>query len=198
MNFFSNLKYNLKPSTVIISIIIFLFLIVIIVEISQNIFIKIEDKKVEDTSPNNIFYSNNKEISLEIAKKYELKQSHSSDKYLIELKSNISLNIYISKKDIIENKELSETVSADKRAFLEEFDATSNISNLKEMQVLNDVPSYSYSFQYLDSNTKKAYYLHVIWIETETGYYIIDIELPVEYLNYYSNIITDTVSGFKF
>ena len=161
MNFFSNLKYNLKPSTVIISIIIFLFLIVIIVEISQNIFIKIEDKKVEDTSPNNIFYSNNKEISLEIAKKYELKQSHSSDKYLIELKSNISLNIYISKKDIIENKELSEIVSADKRAFLEEFD-------------------------------------HVIWIETETGYYIIDIELPVEYLNYYSNIITDTVSGFKF
>lgn len=198
MDFLSKIKYNLKPSTVIISIIIFLFLIVIIVEISQNIFIKIEDKKAEDISPNNIFYSNNKEISLEIAKKYELKQSHSSDKYLIELKSNISLNIYISKKDIIENKELSEIVSADKRAFLEEFDATSNISNLKEMQVLNDVPSYSYSFQYLDSNTKKAYYLHVIWIETETGYYIIDIELPVEYLNYYSNIITDTVSGFKF
>lgn len=198
MDFLSKIKYNLKPSTVIISIIIFLFLIVIIVEISQNIFIKIEDKKAEDISPNNIFYSNNKEISLEIAKKYELKQSHSSDKYLIELKSNISLNIYISKKDIIENKKLSEIVSADKRAFLEEFDATSNISNLKEMQVLNDVPSYSYSFQYLDSNTKKAYYLHVIWIETETGYYIIDIELPVEYLNYYSNIITDTVSGFKF
>ncbi len=66
------------------------------------------------------------------------------------------------------------------------------------MQVLNDAPSYSYSFQYLDSNSKKVYYLHVIWIETETGYYIIDIERPVEYLNYYSSIITDIISGFKY
>jgi len=198
LNFFSNIKYKLKPSTIIIAVIIFLFLTVISMEIFGNLFNKIEDKKIEKTNPNTFFYSTDNSISVEIAKKYDLKQYNSSNKYLLELRSNVNLNIFISKKDIIDNKNLSEIVSADKRAFLEEFDATSNISDPKKLETINNMPSYSYSFQYLDSKTKKAYYLQVIWIETEIGYYIIDIELPVEYLSYYPNIITDTISGLKF
>lgn len=198
MNFLSNLKYKIKPTTIIIIIIISLFFIIVISEIISNILNNIENKKIENTNPNTVFYSIDKSIFLDIAKKYELKQYNPTNNYLLELRSNINLDIFISKKELILNKSFAEIVSADKLAYLEEFEATTNISNLNEITIQSNDPAYTYSFQYLEPTVKKAYYLQVIWIEVEDGYYIIDIELPVEYLNYHSNIITDIISGFNY
>ena len=145
MNFFLDLKYKLKPSTVIISIIIITFLIVVILEIFQNIFNKVEEKKIEESNPNVTFYSAEKDVSLEIAKKYEVKQYNSNNKYLIELRSNINLDIFISKRDLIENKNLFDITSSDKRAYLEEFESTNNISDLTEMNVYNDKDIFFYN-----------------------------------------------------
>ena len=64
------------------------------------------------------------------------------------------LFIIISKKNLIEDKDLHQIVSADKLAFLDQFDASSNISDVKDIKAINNFPAYTYSFQYLDSNTK--------------------------------------------
>ena len=103
MNFLSNLKYKIKPTTIIIIIIISLFFIIVISEIISNILNNIENKKIENTNPNTVFYSIDKSIFLDIAKKYELKQYNPTNNYLLELRSNINLDIFISKKELILN-----------------------------------------------------------------------------------------------
>ena len=141
MNFLSNLKYKIKPTTIIIIIIISLFFIIVISEIISNILNNIENKKIENTNPNTVFYSIDKSIFLDIAKKYELKQYNPTNNYLLELRSNINLDIFISKKELILNKSFAEIVSADKLAYLEEFEATTNISNLNEITIQSNDPA---------------------------------------------------------
>ena len=192
----SNIKDEITPPRIIIAVILLLFVIVIITEIIGNVFKKTEEIKIEQTNPNAIFFSNDKKVSLEVSKKYELKQESSNEDYLIEVKSASNLNIFVSKRDFIPNKTFAEVVAADKRAFLDEFEATSNISDLTDIKTNNN-SGFTYSFQYLDQNTKKVYYLQTIWVEAEDGYYILDIEFPQEYLNLYSSIISDVISGFK-
>lgn len=195
---FDRIREKLTPEKIAISIVFLLFIIIVIIESLNGISRKAKEKKIEEESPNSTFFSKDGIVSLEIAKKYELSQFHSNERYLIELRSSRNLDIFISHRDIIDDKSLSEVVAADKRAFLDEFESLSNISDQQDIKVLDNLPAYTYSFQYLDKVTNKAYYLQVIWIQTDSGYYILDIELPTEYLNYYSSIITDTVSGFKF
>ena len=36
-----------------------------------------------------------------------------------------------------------------------------------------------------------------VWIETENGYYILDIEFPLENLNNYTHIINDVLDTFN-
>ena len=194
---FYEVKEKLTPGKIIILVIVLLFLLILIIEMVSHISKKTEEKIIEETNPNTTFFSKDSTLSLEIAKKYEFKQFHVNENYLLELRSNRNLDIFVSHKDKIEGKNLSEVVSADKRAFLDEFDSSSNISDQQEIKVPNNLPAFTYSFQYLDKNTNKAYYLQVIWIETDDGYYVIDVEIPLEYLNYYSTIITDTMSGLK-
>ena len=194
---FNNIRKSLTSGKIAILVVIVLFLIIIIIE-SINIFSKqAEDKKIEETNPNTTFFSDDGIISLEIAKKYELSQFHSNERYLLELRSSRNLDIFFSHRNLIEDKNLSEVVAADKRAFLEGFQSTANISEQQNIKVINDFPAFTYSFEYLDKNQNKAYYLQVIWIETDNGYYVIDVEIPMEYLSYYSTIITDITSGFR-
>ena len=197
-------ELNIKK--IIIAIIIILFCIVILFEIIGNIINKdsdtntdkvtqIRDKNIEAQNPNSTFYSENRSISLELSKQYGLFQYYTTNDYLIELRSENNLNIFVSHRNIIENRSLTEVVSADLHAYIENYANYSNLSQIAELNT-NNYKGYTYSFHYLDSSNNVPYYLQIVWLETEKGYYIFDIEFPLESLNDYVNIINDTIYSF--
>ncbi len=194
-DFEMNKKLNLKK--VFIAIIIALFLLVIIIELIVNAFKNSKTEKIDNSNPNSIFMDNEETISLNLSKKYELTKYIPKQNYLLELRSQNNLNIFVSKKDLIENRSLKDVISADRRQYIGNFDAYSNLSDVNEISTSGETPGYTYSFHYLDSNTNKTFYLQIIWIESKTGYYVIDIEFPLDELNTYSNIITETASSFR-
>lgn len=195
MNELFQFRKELNIKKIIIAIIIVLFCIVITCElISHWINAKNEELK-EEQNPNTIFYDKNKTISIELSKQYQFTQYHSSDNYLIELRSPNELNIFISSRNLIENRSLSAIATADLRSYIENFNGYSNLSDLKEFNI-GDKIAYTYSFHYLDSVTKTPFYLQVIWVEYENQYYIFDIEFPLDKLNNYTNIINETTNSF--
>ena len=180
----------------ILAIILILFIIIVISEILSNIFFKKNNITTDDQNPNSVFYDINKTISIELSKQYELSQYKSLNDYLIELRSPNNLNIFISHKDLIENRTLDEIVSADLRSYIEEYKTYSNLSDITEFSIQNNT-AYTYSFHYLDSSTSTPFYLQVIWLQYNNRYYIFDIEFPLENLNLYTNIITEVVNSFN-
>lgn len=191
-----NKKLNLKK--VFIAIIIGLFLLVVIIELIVNSFKNSETKKIDNSNPNSIFMDNEENISLNLSKKYELSQYKPKQNYLLELRSQNNLNIFVSKKELIENRSLKDVISADRRQYLQNFSAYSNLSDVNEISTTSEKTSgYTYSFHYLDNNTNQTFYLQIIWIESETGYYVIDIEFPLDNLDTYSSIITEAASSFR-
>lgn len=152
---------------------------------------KTEKIKLEEQNPNSTFYDNNNTISVTLPKTYKLQQYSPKNNYLVELRSENNLNIFISKENLIKDKSLLEIASADIKAYIENFNTYSNLSEIKGFEV-GSQQAYTYSFHYLDSKTKTTYYLQVIWLQTDTGYFLFDIEFPLNDLNNYTSLI-DTV-----
>lgn len=186
-------ELNIKK-ILFVSILILLILIFIINAILELIQAR-KEKKLEEASPNSIFYDDNNSISLELSKQYGLTQYTSTEDYLIELRSENNLDIFISCKQLLKNRSLYDIAYADSLSYKEEFNNYSNLSEIKEF-TQNDSLAYTYSLHYLDSRTKTTFYLQVIWIECENAYYIIDIEFPLDDLNNYTNIINETLDSF--
>ena len=141
------------------------------------------------------FFNSDGSIYLELPNTYGLQQYASKNDYLIELRSNIDLNIFISSKNKIEGKSLKDIVYADKLSFVENFQTVSNISEIKEL-IINGNNACTYSFHYLDENLNTTFYIQVSWLEINNNYYVFDIEFPLNDLNNYINIITDVLNNF--
>lgn len=185
-------ELNIKKIMIVVFIIV-LIIGIIVWKLSSSIEQK-EEQKIEDANPNTIFYSENQNISLELSKTYNFIQYFPTNNYLLELRNEDNLNIFISEENALENQTLSEIVSADQTAYLSNFDKHSNLSSVTEFD-RNGNPAYTYSFHYLDSKTKTAYYLQTIWIELGEKYYILDIEFPLSTLNENSKIINDVLNS---
>ncbi len=186
-------KLNIKK--IALAIILILFIVIMILDLVSEMTNKKEPINVDSQNPNAIFYDNNNTISIELSKQYELSRYKPSGDYLIELRSPSNLNIFISHQDFIENRTLSSIVSSDLRSYIEEYTSYSNLSDVTEFTV-KDKTAYTYSFHYLDSKTNTPYYLQVVWLESENGYYIFDIEFPLENLNNYTKIVNETLEAF--
>ena len=186
-------KLNIKK--IALAIILILFIVIMILDLVSEITNKKEPINVDAQNPNAIFYDSNNTISIELSKQYELSEYKPSGDYLIELRSPNNLNIFISHQDLIENRTLSSIVSSDLRSYIEEYTSYSNLSDVTEF-TLKDKIDYTYSFHYLDSKTNTPYYLQVVWLESENGYYIFDIEFPLENLNNYTKIVNETLEAF--
>lgn len=141
------------------------------------------------------FFNSDRSTYLELPNTYGLKQYASKNEYLIELRSDMDLNIFISSKNKIDGKSLKDIVSADKLAFVENFQTVSNISEIKEL-LINGNNACTYSFHYLDENLNTTFYIQVSWLEINNNYYVFDIEFPLNDLNNYVNIITDVLNNF--
>ena len=133
---------------------------------------------------------------MELANSFNLKQYQPKQNYLLELRSENNLNIFVSKANALSNRTLSEIANADKTAFLQNFPNNSNLSDIKELSVNNNL-AYTYSFHYLDKNLNQAFYLQVIWLQIGDIYYTFDIEFPLDDLSFNINIATSVLSGFK-
>ncbi len=194
-NFDFDKKLNIKK--VIFVGIVALFLLVILIELISTPFKKKKEQDIENSNPNSSFSDSSSLINLTLSKKYELTKYTPSQNYLLELRSPNDLNIFIAKKDFVDDRNLLDIVSADKRSYIEEFSKYSNLSDITEITTGINLPAYTYCFHYLDSKLKKSFYLQIIWIQAEDGYYIIDVEFPLDDISSYSSIITDVANSFK-
>lgn len=186
-------KLNIKK--IALAIVLILFVVIMITDLISGIVNKKEENDLEAQNPNSIFYDVNNTISIELSKQYELSQYKPSGNYLIELRAPNDLNIFISHRELIENRTLASIASSDLRSYIKEYTHYSNLSDITEFNV-KDKTAYTYSFHYLDSNTNIPYYLQVVWLECNTGYYIFDIEFPLENLNNYTKIPNETLEAF--
>lgn len=190
-------KLNIKKVVIAISI-----LVLLIVSITVFVISRITKKEVDDNTTNKskevsttaIFTDVENTISVEIPKKYNLEQLYNSE-YLIKLSSTENLNIYISKMEKIEGRDLAVIARADKLAYLESYNSYSNVSDLKELEV-NGNRAFAYSFHYLDENLKKAFYIQVILLEIGEEIYIFDVDFPLDDLVLYTNVATETLATF--
>ena len=150
--------------------------------------------KIKDEVTESKFYSKNKNFSLTLSSSYNFIQFDPAESHILELRNENNLNIFVAEENLLQNLTLAELVEADLKSFVAQFEKSSDISNVTEFD-RGGKPAYTYSFHYLDSNTKTAYYLQTIWIEYNDRYYIIDIEFPLNSLNENSKIINDVLNS---
>lgn len=187
---------NMKK-VILISAIFVVILISVVVLIAKKISTpKEEADHHEIKESSTVFHSKDNSVSVELSNNLNLKSYSSELNYLLELRSENNLNIFIAKENAIQNKELLDIIKADKIAFLSNFESYSNVSDLKELSVNNHL-AYMYSFHYLDKTLNKAYYLQVVWLQIEDAYYIFDIEFPLEDLAFNTNIASSVLSSFQ-
>ena len=186
-------QLNMKK-VIIIAVILILIIFSIIMLIARKISKPTETENTTGTAKTITFYSSDNSVSLELPTSFNLKQ-YKSD-YLLELRSENDLDIFISKENALQNRSLSEIANADKTAYLTNFENYSNLSEIKELSVNNNL-AYTYSFHYLDKNLNKAFYLQVVWLQIQDKYYTFDIEFPLDDLDFNVNIATSVLSTFK-
>lgn len=186
-------ELNIKKIIIVISIFAVLILTYILISNIHATNKKQQEIKIEEENPNSTFYNKDRSISITLPKTYGLLQYIPKNNYLIELRSEQNLNIFISYENLLENRTLSEIASADIKAYIETFSNYSNLSEAKGFNV-GEKQAYTYSFHYPDSKTKTTYYLQVIWLQTDSGYFIFDIEFPLNDLSNYTSLIDQVLN----
>lgn len=184
-------ELNFKKILILVAVLLIIILLIIFVPKTGK---EIKEKQIENAKTNSTFSSTDNSINIDLSKKYEFSEYTPTEDYILELRSSNKTNIFVSKKALYENKTLENIVSADKNSYISKFKSYSNLSNVTQL-VVSGFPAYTYSFHYL--NKKSAYYLQILWIETESGYYVIDVEFPLDSLNDNHVIINDLVNNFK-
>lgn len=187
---------NLKK-VVIISVVLIAILLLVILLIAKKISTSEKTTEPQTQTTQNTtttFSSNDNTVRVELSNHLNLTKYESN--YLLELRSENNLGIFISKKDAISNRDLLDIVNADKIAFLQNFEKSSNISDIKELSVNNNL-AYTYSFHYLDTKLNKAFYLQIAWLQIDNQYYVFDIEFPLDDLSFYTNLVTSVLASFS-
>lgn len=194
-------KLNIKKVVIAVLIGILLIVSIIVFVISKvgahkNEIQEDANKQSEQIQSNTtIFTDLANTISIELDKKYNFVQAQNNE-YLIKLSSDEDTDIYISKLEGLEDKELYSVARADKLAYLESYNAYSNLSELKELNV-NGNQAFTYSFHYLDENLKKAFYIQVVIMKVNDEIYVFDVDFPLDQVDYYTNLLLETLSNFK-
>lgn len=187
-------RLNLKKVFITIAIIILIILLIFFAFKSKK---GPDIKKVKSENEKSLFTSTDNSMSLEFSSKYELAPYKSTGDYILELRSSKNVAIFVSRKDLVERKSLYNLVSTDRTSYINGFSNQSNLSEMAELNI-NGFPSYTYSFNYVDTTDGNvSYYLQIFWIQTDKGYYIIDVEFPLDLLNENSNIINELAESFK-
>lgn len=150
----------------------------------------------ESSNSSNIIYEDiNKTISIELKKSYNLESYVPRDNRLLVLKSTDNLSVYISKSDLVPNRDLLSIVNADKSSFVEKVGPYSNLTEITELRV-GSLQAFTYGLHYLETTSNSAYLLQIVWLEAPDGYYMFDVEYPLNDNIYYQNVLTEILSTF--
>ena len=188
-----------KINKKILFFILFIIVVgVIIFFIVRNVLQMAQIAKTGVVTPSKTFYSIDKDLNITLDKSFAFKQYNSINDYILELRNPDNYGIFISKKDIIPDKEFEEVVSTDKRVYIEKFEMTSNVSNVRSFSTKLSNNAYTYSFQYLEKQSKTPYHIQVSWIEKENFYYVIDIELPYSKFIENSDFVLNTLNSISY
>lgn len=195
-DFYQEPRHLNKKKVAIASAILVLILFLIIFLIIHKVSTPKEPEKTKTNPSTTIFESSDHSISIELSNALNLKNCESNLGYVMELRSENNLNIFITKENAIQNQALAEILEADKNTFLGNFESHSNLSETKELSVNGNL-AYTYSFHYLDKILNKAFYLQVTWLQIGDSLYIFDIEFPLDDLPFNTNISSSVLSSFK-
>ena len=188
-----------KINKKILVVVLFVVLVGIIAFfIVRNVLQMAQIAKTGVVTPSKTFYSTDKELNITLDKSLSFKQYNSVNDYILELRNPDNYGIFISKKDIIPEKEFEEVVSTDKRVFVEKFEMTSNVSNVRSLSTTLSNSAYTYSCQYLEKQSKVPYHIQVSWIEREDYYYVIDIELPYSKFAENSDFVLNALNSISY
>ncbi len=192
-------KLNIKKVIIAIAILVLLIVSITVFSISRKM--EKSPKQESNTVVENkeeakvqTFKDIDGRVSIELPTKYKLTQSHNSE-YLIKLSSAENMSIYISQIEKMEGRPLSSVARADKLAYIESYNANSNVSDIKELNVNGNL-AYTYSFHYLDENLNKAFCIQVVLLELDDGIYVFDIDYPLDDLSLYKNLVTEVLEKF--
>lgn len=155
---------------------------------------KEEEKK--ELSTNVVYQDINKTISVELKRSYGLEIIPPQDNRLLILQSTDNLSLYISKLDLIPNRDFLDVVTADKDSYVNNIGPYSNLTELRELQV-GSLRAFTYGLQFLETTSNSAYILQIVWLETPDCYYVFDVEYPLSDDIYFQTVLTEALSTFS-
>lgn len=156
---------------------------------------KQEETNQASTSYNELFKDAGNTISVELKKSYNLQSVPPQDNRLLVLKSEDNLSVYISKLDLIPNREFLDIVTADKDSYVNNIGPYSNLTEIRELQV-GSLRAFTYGLHFLDTESNSAYLLQIVWLETPDCFYVFDVEYPLDDNIYYQSVLTEALSTF--
>lgn len=187
---------DLTLKKILILVFIGLFILIIIADILSKIIGSVKKEPNIKVNPYDIFVSSDSQFEVSLSKDYKLSDK-TIEPYILKLISDDNkVSILLSKHDKIDSSNLRQIADGDKKMYSNKFNSMSNISDLYETNILENKQGYTYSFNYI-KNTGEIYYFQTIWFETDSNYYIIDIDFPQESLDTYSKLINDFLKGLK-
>lgn len=155
-----------------------------------------EKEEKKELSTNVVYQDINKTISVELKRSYGLKVIPPQDNRLLILQSTDNLSLYISKLDLIPNRDFLDVVTADKDSYVNNIGPYSNLTELRELQV-GSLRAFTYGLQFLETTSNSAYILQIVWLETPDCYYVFDVEYPLSDDIYFQTVLTEALSTFS-
>ena len=155
-----------------------------------------EKEEKKELSTNVVYQDINKTISVELKRSYGLEVIPPQDNRLLILQSTDNLSLYISKLDLIPNRDFLDVVTADKDSYVNNIGPYSNLTELRELQV-GSLRAFTYGLQFLETTSNSAYILQIVWLETPDCYYVFDVEYPLSDDIYFQTVLTEALSTFS-
>lgn len=215
MNDYYSYERKLNIKKVIIAIAILLAIVIVIIvaitknndkdDITTNSDVDIQtsspsipekEEEEKELSTNVVYQDINKTISVELKRSYGLEVIPPQDNRLLILQSTDNLSLYISKLDLIPNRDFLDVVTADKDSYVNNIGPYSNLTELRELQV-GSLRAFTYGLQFLETTSNSAYILQIVWLETPDCYYVFDVEYPLSDDIYFQTVLTEALSTFS-
>ena len=214
MNDYYSYERKLNIKKVIIAIAIFLAIVIVIsvaitknndtnnttatpnVEVQSSSPSVPEKEEKKELSTNVVYQDINKTISVELKRSYGLEVIPPQDNRLLILQSTDNLSLYISKLDLIPNRDFLDVVTADKDSYVNNIGPYSNLTELRELQI-GSLRAFTYGLQFLETTSNSAYILQIVWLETPDCYYVFDVEYPLSDDIYFQTVLTEALSTFS-
>ena len=155
-----------------------------------------EKEEKKELSTNVVYQDINKTISVALKRSYGLEVIPPLDNRLLILQSTDNLSLYISKLDLIPNRDFLDVVTADKDSYVNNIGPYSNLTELRELQV-GSLRAFTYGLQFLETTSNSAYILQIVWLETPDCYYVFDVEYPLSDDIYFQTVLTEALSTFS-